>query len=1250
MKRFISALAFCFSLLVLLSLFLFPPVEAKENPLQALLNLPAPPPPNPLVRNPAKNRDAKFYSKSNPPGDNAPIEDLLDYWQQQNEVYQDLRYAPEPSEKVVDRLMKEIGRKPSLLTSYISVLERDPRAAEFVKDIYDRESTSDVFDKDGRKLIKQWLTYHSPYFSNDLARAAASVSDTGEYVTNQEQLLALTRVDFDKARPLIDRLYADSSLKTSRVLARWALYRHALETNSTGDIEQYRGELKAIVEDKSLMPGMRDLAMDALASEKEWSGRDDWYYSLLGDETLADLRVDGQSYTGLTTLMLVSPDEKYLAKMVELAASDNKTIRSAAVRNLVTRLESAGPEVIEALLPWLEDPKWAVDTENSRSMLARKLSEYELPASVPGLIKMLDEKVKRTVPNANSMSANVNAPAAVASNVSRPVNRPASNVYSQSANGVEIETHEFRSVAVLALTKQHDARAIPALRRILPEGEYYERGNVIKALLVCGGFSIPEQLDALDFVAKAVREQIDAADNPPPVPDTANRGYVKEFSDARNARPGAQVTPAEIRTILGMQIMESSEISDELARAVVYRIETLDKSDAPLAAAYRQMVLKWQNAAINLLLLRDVKRGVATVDTMVRLLSQRKDLREKQSSDVIDLRTGQPIVVGIAACLLDDRADYADILENANVETKTAMLACSRLIRAELPIAKVAENLKSPNEMLQSAAERYLESDDSPAARAIVLARHPNEAMILGATTAFYVPGALDNSNRYLWALFESIDDNQPNNRSNRWAGSNDDKALNQAEKGFQNELKTDADLMGIYAYDRNYIRIYKDRVVFSWDDDDSRYRERPLSKNEFDEIKSYLSVNRADEMAPFLGCAAEYCMASELVMVGRSGGRRIYRNDLSRKGGDANNQFFAGLEKYFADLKQTPATLKYNLSREIPGLEIVLASDEMQASTVWKDGADLRVAGSDTAASKKIEAEIADLDDETESDAEEADEEDDDKKNEVLDKKRFEAFAWHKIVDGNIAGPAEQPAMINFLPEHDALSVQPEPERWKAKTADVEIRTSDEGLFKVVRGKLVKLHTGQYSNPVISPNGRWLVAYRSDEEAVKTVVRVDLVTNKEYPVEIEGYGTWWPSAYVSSVGKVLIVQHYGYERFYKAAANDDLPDDAAPAEMLLLDPATGATQPVAGEFRPLGQQTFRGLQKTARPNEYWAAISDKQQNKTVVGVYETKTFGFKPVLTIPKIKFNSMKMWADEPGGKIYFVYRGHVLSLPMP
>jgi hypothetical protein len=244
-------------------LFYFDAVAQKKDPIVLLLDLPAPPPSNPLVKGMRGEREEKFYDKNNPPGDNAPIDELLDYWERQSTTYQALRYMPEPSERTLDRLMKEIGKNHKILPSYLNLLKREP---EFVKGLYDHEGGGGVFDRETRRTLKSWLTYNSSDFSSDLARLASAVSDTGEYVSNQEELLALTHVDFDKARPMIDRLYNDSSLKTSRVLARWALYKHAVETGSTGDIERYRDELKVVVEDKTALAGMRDLALDALSS------------------------------------------------------------------------------------------------------------------------------------------------------------------------------------------------------------------------------------------------------------------------------------------------------------------------------------------------------------------------------------------------------------------------------------------------------------------------------------------------------------------------------------------------------------------------------------------------------------------------------------------------------------------------------------------------------------------------------------------------------------------------------------------------------------------------------------------------------------------------------------------------------------------------------------------------------------------------------------------------------------------------
>lgn len=1272
MKRFITALVFCFLLLVSLSLFLFPPVEAKENPLLTLLNLPAPPPTNPLVDGRSRSRDQKFFDKTNPPADNAPLGELLDYWTELNNNYREVAYNPKPSDRNLERIFAEIEKDPDMLTRFLNIFPEGARSSDFVKGVYDREGANGAFDRDERVLIKRWLMYHSPYYSSELERIALQAGDSNEYVTNQEEVLALARVDFNRAKSLIDRLYGSGPDKVSQVLAKWALYRHALDADSFGDIERYRDELKAVVEDKSASPGMRDLAFDALCKEKEWSGRDDWYYTLLADKTLADLKVNGSTYTGLTTLLLYAPDDRYVDKMLELVKSDDQTIRTAAVKNLVLKIDTGNPAILKALLPWLEDPEWAVDNGIARQSLIRQLGEHEMPESVPGLIKVLDEKqiVRTPVYGSNTVSggdpngypanamanvaramadaANAAARAANAVATYSAANRAAADYYAGS-RGVETTTYPHRYLAVAALTKQKDPRAITALRRILPDGEQYERGNVVKALLVCGGFTVAEQLDALDLAARGIRDETEAEGLPAPsgvnIYSAANS--IQPYTNEAPHRRARIMTPFEIKALLSQQLQASDEITDELARAIVSRIESLDKKEPALAAAYRRMILSWQNAAINMLLLSDLKRGVANADTIVRLLSQRKALRETQSADVFDIRTGKPVAVGISACLIEDPREYDAILESGDTEARTAMLACARMIRAPLAVAKVAENLKSPNELLQTAAERYLESEDSPTARTIVLSRHPNEAMILGATTAFYVAGAPDETNEHLALLYQSLGDNS---LYNGWEGSSNDGDIRDVEKSLQTELKKDNELTGIYAYEHNYIRMYKDRAIFSWDEDASRYRERPLTKEEFDEIKAYLAANRADELAPFLTCGGAYCLARELIMVGRNGGRRVYMNGGYDVNGGRGYDFFAGLEKYFASLKQTRGVLKYALSRDIPGLEIVMASDNLHAETVWKEGSDLRVAASDLKLQKKAKAGADGDDDEPVLDAAN-DVEEVEQKLKQAEKLRLESLAWYRVTDGDAAGVAEQPPMVEFIPVHDGLAIQPNIGGWRARAAGIEIRSSDDGLFKVARGALSKLRSGFYQDVVITPDGRWAVAYKAEEDGTEKTVRIDLVTKREYPITVTGYGTRSPAAFVPMLGKVLLVRNDNYDYDAESSEDDDIvPEDADPAGMVLVDAATGATQEVSGEFRPLSQQTFRPLQKTAKQNEFWAAIPDSEKNETQVGLYNTRTFSFTPLLRVPKIRFNSMNMWVDEPGGKIYFVYRGHVLSLPIP
>ena len=382
MKRFLATVVFCASLLALLSYFLFPVTSAAENPIIALINLPAPPPPNPQVTLSPTEFDSDFFNKTKPPPDDAPISVLMEYWRVQSSNYRELGYNPAPSDKVIDRLLAEVQKDPEKVFEFLNAFRDSKRAAEVVKEIYDRRPAGNESERNQRGELRRWLTYNSPYFSADLARRAARVADVNEYVSNQDAMLALGRVDWERARPIVDRLYGGNQ-KVSRVLAQWALYRNALDNNSLSDIDRYRQELKTVVEDKTATDGMRDLAFDALIKEKEWEGRDEWYYSLLSDETLDDLTVAGTTYTGLTTIMYYSPDEKYIDKMVELVKSDNKAVRTAAAKNLLRRLNTNNPEVIRGAAPVASEPEMVERGGGATKSDSRRSSKCKNPRKCP---------------------------------------------------------------------------------------------------------------------------------------------------------------------------------------------------------------------------------------------------------------------------------------------------------------------------------------------------------------------------------------------------------------------------------------------------------------------------------------------------------------------------------------------------------------------------------------------------------------------------------------------------------------------------------------------------------------------------------------------------------------------------------------------------------------------------------------------------------------------------------------------------
>jgi len=198
-------------------------------------------------------------------------------------------------------------------------------------------------------------------------------------------------------------------------------------------------------------------------------------------------------------------------------------------------------------------------------------------------------------------------------------------------------------------------------------------------------------------------------------------------------------------------------------------------------------------------------------------------------------------------------------------------------------------------------------------------------------------------------------------------------------------------------------------------------------------------------------------------------------------------------------------------------------------------------------------------------------------------------------------------------------------------------------GLWKFEEGQSpVKIAAGIYGNPILTPDGKWLVAKKTiqaDDNFETRLVRIQLPSGREFPVNLAQTNDLFPLTYVAAHNKLLL-GHYQYQY---------LPDSATNGTFYLLDAATGATQPIKGEFRPLMNAFTRPLQATEKPNEFWAAVYDTNKKSTLVGLYDTRTFSFTSSLELPEIRLNSSDTWADAKSGKLYFVYLGHLLRLPL-
>jgi len=1192
MNRFIISIIFC----VAFSTNLF----AQKNLLRELLDLPAPPPVSrPEPKTEAKlERPAEFFSKSKVPADDAPIEELLDYWAKQNQTGE-LDYLPEISDASLTRILEFCEDEPETLKNYLTVIEKKPKFAADVAKIFDAQSSGEKVTPYWREQIKTWLKYNTKLYVDKLIADVRQVKDQEDRDTeNERELFALAKVDWNSAAPILERLAADKTQPFTAVSARWAMYQHAIAAEDSSAAEKYRAELKAIVADKNAQSGVRDKAMDALVVTPHWEGREDWYISLLEDETLLKMQEEG--FTGLTTLIRHSPPGKWTDTMLKLVGNKNASVHNSAVRNLFSMLDASRPDVTVALLPWLSNPAWAKESDdNERGVLIKYVGATDVPEAVPGLISVVRNE------------------------------------------------EENRALAANALIRYKSALAVPALRIALQsEQNELTRTALIEALIASGGFTVEEQTAALESYAAFIstpegKKLVEREDR-----YYGSGDHNTEFDDEEEeVEPQKKIAPLPLAVSIGQQIGEMDEPSDALILQVIERRKELLKTKPAIAQVLTDVLKNWEGRAADTFRLNEIKNNHADVQTIIKVLTARKILREKFAAEIAQMRGATGAASGLAACITEDAGELASAFHSDDADTRISVLACARLLRAPLPVAEVGTLLKNQNKLLALAAERYLETEDGQEARKLIWAAHPNEAVILGARDAFN-PAKQTSSDYLLFMLFKSVGNFLVD-------GYRVFDALDKDEEKLRREVLENAGLQMIYAYGNFYIRVYQDRAVFSYYEDAARYRERNLTEKEFESFNRLVREKNLGSVSPLFECEAGSggCHPSQLLMLNRNGGRRVFGySDYAKGIGD--------LGKLLLEFQQTEGKLRYELEKHVAGLQVLAADNRYTVKTVWKNGDDFRALVVDKIKEAEKEEELQRLN-RTENENEEMDYAE---RSRIQTKRRkereFENYSWRAVtkdgkLDEAIAEPEAIPALRNQLEVAPDNFFDDDEFGWKVKSGAFQIRTGSGeniGLWRTNRAQTTRILAGGYDSPLVSADGKWAIAVKSDLESendLSTLVRVNLTTNREAKINLPPAGQFRTVAFVAAHNKFLVFRaDYEYD--------EDEGRRTKQTEYFLIDPLSGAAQPVKGEFRPLEQQTFRPLQPTGKPNEFWAVMAEEKT--TTVGTYNAKTFTFKPLLKIPEIRLTNMDIWADEAEGKVYFVYAGlggrdgHLLSLPLP
>lgn len=686
----------------------------------------------------------------------------------------------------------------------------------------------------------------------------------------------------------------------------------------------------------------------------------------------------------------------------------------------------------------------------------------------------------------------------------------------------------------------------------------------------------------------------------------ALEAYYAAYPDELQQNELRGVTELAIPVILklGLFFAVMPEKRDDLLESLGRHLVVLDKDRPVMERQFRNLLTESSASACGDALVKFLADETVTERQLLAGLRYRKDSSWK-GNGFRALSDRKGAVRGFAAVLSGREEEMAAVLKSDDREAVAAVLAAARLTGDALDFERVASLLASEitNTKVGEAALSYLNSRDEPEAGRLLKAHYPDNDVAW-------------NPDAHLYGEFSTL------------------------EQRVRKKFKIKDNLQEVIALIRTVpgsgglpqcwcFFIYPEDTYAVRDYGSGRIAIRKVPAAVLEQVRQYVSRYRVDDL-PALELMVSDGVHYRYKHATAAGVKSVFMNNppTSRK----------EVEDFLEHMPENKGIVIYarlvNLFEDAfdqldlrpgfgDGIEIIIPRETAEIKTVWKQGDDLRVLVENSPGSRH----------------------------------------WEGVnpAEGKLTGAVDEPAACAIIEDQADLHLKFEPfseyhfrPPWRVRKGDATLHSGEfndvKGLWWCRRGKEPELLArGTFVEELVSPDGKWCVAAKalgSGWAEPNIAVRINLETREEIPLDLKPADNFDVITFLPAHGKFLIMRISDGSFVHDGPAVG--PEQA---EYHLLDAATGALEPVNGEFRMISENQFRPLQEAGNPDIVWAAEPKYggDRAKTVVGRYDSKAFKFTPVKEIMGVTFDSADMWVDENAGTIHAAAGGDLLKISL-